>query len=93
MLVMLVVQVFMVGLGPKQPSAFALTLSTKAFTPTLHQMHQHSSSNVWRPCRTYLSCARVAKPVSTGTGVPEGSWEFSRGAMAMRAALVDYRKL
>jgi hypothetical protein len=32
----------------------------------------------------------VAIPVSTGTGVPLGSFEFSRGAMAALSLQLDY---
>ena len=74
---------------PTQPEA-ALTFSTHAFTPTLHAPRQYASPNPAHLFRTYLSCASVAKPVSTGTGVPEGSCEVSRGAMTMRQAPGDY---
>lgn len=68
----------------------ALTFSTIAFTPILHNTHQQPSLLYAHRYRTYLSVARVAIPVSTGTGVPLGSFEFSRGAMAALSLQLDY---
>lgn len=75
----------------------AARCSTYLFDPGLDaDSARHASVCISSVCAwwcTYLSCARVAKPVSTGAGVPDGSWEFSRGAMLMRYLALDPGRL